>query len=450
MKKIKLISFIMILSSYYSNAYAEFSLFEEDGLTLKGHVDASAAYFQTGNTNFGAGRFDFFTGENTGDAYSFEAVLEAGIKADYDLKNWGGFYGGISALAVATEGDGDAGGVTTDKSDLDLENLYIGWRSGEMFADSLGQDALKVSYGRQELQIGSGLLIYDGNYDMHDKGAYWLAPRSAFKRAGLVQLDTENYHGDLFYLKSDYTQEHTELVGINFERKNVLTGSVGASYMHILDSQQGLFGLVRDEMDIYTARFSEISASLIPELDFWGQYTYQGGQGKQGKIEAEGWFLEAKYSFSELPWTPSISYRYSSFSGDNDSTDNTSNNFDPLFYGFSRGWGTWYQGEIVGSYLLFNSNQRTQMLHLNASPTENLNIGAMYFNFKLDERNFYGAPVSNRNFANEINLYADLTLSDNVSISALYGVALPEEGAKDAFGDNKAYQLFEMMLYVYF
>lgn len=69
------IIFVVIVSNFYcAIVNAEFSLFESNELKLTGSVEASAAYFQTGNTNFGAGRIDFFTGENTGDAYSFKAI----------------------------------------------------------------------------------------------------------------------------------------------------------------------------------------------------------------------------------------------------------------------------------------------------------------------------------------------------------------------------------------
>ena len=62
---------------------------------------------------------------------------------------------------------------------VDLEHLYAGWRSGDLLADSLGEDALDLSLGRQEFQVGDGFLIWDGNFDNAGDGAYWLGPRTA-------------------------------------------------------------------------------------------------------------------------------------------------------------------------------------------------------------------------------------------------------------------------------
>ena len=136
--------------------------------------------------------------------------------------------------------------------------------------------------------------------------------------------------------------------------------------------------------------------------------------------------------------------------GDPDSSDDTRKDFDPFFYGWSRGWGTWYQGEITGEYLLFNSNQKNHMLHLAASPREDLGLGLILYRFELDQREYYGTPVSSKHFADEIDVYLDWTLNDNVSISAVYAMAAPETAAKEAFGDDDNFQLFQLALYVSF
>ena len=85
-----------------------------------------------------------------------------------------------------------------------------------------------------------------------------------------------------------------------------------------------------------------------------------------------------------------------------------------MFYDYSRGWGTWVQGEITGEYLLFNSNQVNHMVHLAAFPTD------------------------------EINLYVDWTLNDNVWLGALYGAALPGDAAEEAFGDDEPFHLLSI------
>ncbi|MDP2901624.1 MAG: alginate export family protein [Methylovulum sp.] len=441
---------VLLFYCYTSIASAEFTLYEQAAFKLSGSVGSALGAYFTDNTSFGAGRIDYFTGENTGDAQWGEGYLEPALFVDYATANTGRFYGGVSAVKTFTAGDGDGGGYTQASEDTALEFLYGGWKSGALFKDSLGEDALSLSYGRQNLQIGDGLMIWDGNFDMFTKAAYWLAPRTAFARAGLVQIDTGNIHSDLFYLKTDFTWENTALIGLNLERKNVYSGKLGALFVHVLDSTFESFRIIRDQMNVYSFSFSEISPPGIDNLDFWGNAIYENGAGKQGSIDAYGWYLEGRYAFSNWAWKPALSYRYLHFSGDDNPADNNSKSFNALFYGYSRGWGSWYQGEIVGAYYLFNSNMKTQMARISAAPTDKLGIGAIYYHFDLDANNYYGTPVTNRRFADEINLYADLTLTDQVSMSAVYAVAVPDEGGKQAFGGNQTEQLFEMILYVNF
>jgi hypothetical protein len=75
-----------------------------------------------------------------------------------------------------------------------------------------------------------------------------------------------------------------------------------------------------------------------------------------------------------------------------------------------------------------------------------LSFGLLYFRFDLDEPNYFGTQVSDTHFADELNLYADWTISEQVYIGALAGIAWPGEAARDAFGDDDPYQLVEALL----
>ena len=160
-------------------------LLERDGLTLSLEIEAGVGGLLTKNTNFGLGRIDLRSGEVSGDAQWGEGYVEPGLSLDYG-SDAGAFYGGVSGVGSLTVGDGDAGGFTDggDKK-ISLESLYGGWRSGALLAESLGEDALDLSAGRQDFHVGDGFLIWDGNFDTEGDGAYWLGPRTAFEFAGL-------------------------------------------------------------------------------------------------------------------------------------------------------------------------------------------------------------------------------------------------------------------------
>lgn len=441
---------ILLIGCATRPSIADINLIEENGASVRVDLEAATGYFYTKNTNFGAGRVDLRSGENTGDAQWGEGYVKPSINTHYNSDYTGKLYGGITGVGTFTAGDGDAGGFTNDHdNDVDLERLFIGWNSAKLLSESWGEDVFDISYGQQDFHIGDGFLIYDGNLDQFKDGAYWLSPRIAFKRAGLIRINTQPVRGDLFYLKGDADEDKTELGGANIEYVAKDLGTFGVTYLNIFDSAQPptpSLG-IRDGMNVLSLRVNELTLPVAPNLSFWGEYVSETGSGKNGKINANAWYLEARYQFADWPWSPGLSYRYAVFSGGK--IGNTKRrDFDPLFYGFSeeRGWGTWVQGEITGNYLLFNSNQRDYLVHLSASPSEKLKLGLLYYRFFLDQNNYYNTPVTHKHFDDEINLYTDWTINDYASVSAVYGVAFPGKAAKQAFGKDEPYHLFEVFL----
>jgi len=418
----------------------------DPAFSLSFGVEAAIGGFSTDGANFGAGRVDLRDGEVSGDPTWGEGYIKPWIDAEYRIEGAGLLYGGLSAVAAGTVGDGDPGGYTRDgDGSVDLETAFLGWRSGGLLEGSLGEDALDLSYGRQEFQVGDGFLILDGNSEQADDGAYWLAPRRAFQQAGLIRLNTHPLRADLFYLKADRDQDHTELAGLNLEYIDAELGTFSLMYFRVVDSETPNNAGARDGMDVVSLRVNELRLKALPDLSLWGEYVTERGGGRDGDFDASGWYLEAQYSLSALPWSPTLGYRYSRFSGDSDPDDAVRRDFEPFFYGWSRGWGTWIQGEVVGEHLLFNSNQATHMVQLSARPSESVEVGVLGFRFSLEEKNYYGTPVSDRHFADELNLYLDWELSEQLTLSAAYGIAFPGKAAEELFGD-KNFQLVELSL----
>lgn len=435
----------------FSAVHADASLVDDNGSSVTFGIEAAAGYFHTVNTNFGIGRIDLRTEENTGDTRWTEGYVKPSINAAHIFDQAGKLYGGVAIVGDFTAGDGDAGGYTAGgDGGGDLERLFAGWSSAQLMGDSWGEDAIDISYGRQDFHIGDGFLIYDGNLDQFKKGAYWLTPRTAFKQAGLVRINTQPVRGDLFYLKSDPDQDETELAGANIEYVAKDLGTLGITYFRVLDASPTASLGVRDGMDVLSLRATELALPAAPNLAFWGEYVAETGSGRDGQIDANAWYLEARYKFADWPWSPTLSYRYATFSG-GEVDDATRRDFDPLFYGATdRGWGTWVQGEITGNYLLFNSNQRDHMLHVSVSPSESLDLGLLYYRFFLDKNQYYGTPVTDDHFDDEVNLYADWTINEHLSLSAVYGIAFPGAAAEQVFGDDQPYQLFEIAIYLTF
>lgn len=420
-------------------ARAEISLVDKDGLKLGVNLNATAGYVNTNHTNFGDGVWlapDY--AKNGGDnADWFEGYLKAGLTGSVALPGAGSVYGEWQLVGSATRSGPDAEGWNVDNpSEIEQELAYVGWKSGKLLP--LGEDFLDLSFGQRDFKIGDGFLFWDGNSAGHDEGAFWLGPKTSFTRAAVARLNGKPVRGDVFWLRSDPDSGNTELYGVNAEWDTGVAGTLGALYARVTDTKDGFEA--RDGLRVYDLRWN---ATLVDRLFLSAEYAWERKSKSDTSLDAYAWYAEAGYTMKGLPWEPSISYRYSFFSGDDlGSRDNEG--FDPLFYGFGRGWGTWLQGEIVGEYLLFNSNEKAQMVALRAKPAESLGIGLMYFRIDLDEDNYFGAPTDGTRFADEWNLYADWQALDNLYVGAVAGLAKPGDAAESYFGDDQNYTLFEV------
>lgn len=428
----------------FSAAPVQAEIYGVDYQGLHAGVGLSAAMgtFHTNNSNFGAG------GVVNGDKDNswFEAYIMPSLNMSYDTGKFGMFYGEFSYVGTQTFGGVDPAGFSLDDNGeenpgkWESELFYAGWKSGTLIP-GLPENVIDVSYGEQTFSIGDGFLVADAEFD-GAKGCYWIAPHKSFRETAILKINTEPVRADIFYLKADKDYADTELYGINVEYIKEGWGTIGANYMKVTNADENSAWYAnRDGMDVWSVRFqgTPLASYGLEELFLSGEYAGETG-GDRAKVDAYGYYVEAGWTFSNLPWTPTLSYRYAFFSGDDVDTDEYEG-FDPMFYGFLRGWGTHFMGEVTGEYYLFNNNQHVQMVHLNVVPTEKLSLGAIYYNFTLDKASAWG--VTSDEFSDEVNLYADYALNDNVWLSGVFACAFPGEGAEQAYGDDQAMMIVE-------
>ena len=374
-----------------------------------------------------------------------ESFIDAGLSGSLQTGEESNLYGRISAVASGTFGDGDAAGFTSgDERRIAVEDAYLGWRSGQLFP-ALGANGIDVSIGRQEVILGDGFLISGDALNFGDAldevagtdfdrgGAYWLAARKAFDRTAVVRIGgDEGFRSDIFWLESNNTaQGEMELAGINLEFVHD-TGTLGLMYLEGLDVKEELGFDHRDGQETWSLRWQGNAG--VEDLFLSGEFVDQR-QGDNSLDDANAWYLEAGWGFSAAPWSPELAYRFSSF-------DET---FDPLFFGFTRGYGTWFQGEVAGNYAgPFNSDSDVHHLRAEAYPNERLMVGAGYFDF----RNTAGG--SGALDARELNVYAEWAALDNLIISPLVGFYNPKNSADDGgtqIGSSSS-SLYSQLLFI--
>ena len=330
----------------------------------------------------------------------------------------GRLFGAANLLTSATFGDGDAAGFTTgDESKTDFEDLYVGWRDDHV-EFSLGSQNIIIGDGflinGDALNLGKGFDVIPGAPDFDRGGTYWLAGRKAFRKTAMLRLGYETgLRGDLFWLASNNpAQASMELAGLNVEHV-ADWGTVGAYYLEGLDvdaTEAAFLGYThRDGQTTTGIRFQGNAG--VENLFLSAEYTHQN-QGDNTRRDGDAWYFEAGWTFADIPWSPSINYRYSQFD----------EGFDPLFFGFNRGYGTWFQGEVAANYAgPFNSNTSVNHVALKASPTPTLSVGALLFDFQGD--------TSDNLNATEINLFAEWVVNDHLILSPMIGFYDPDKSA---------------------
>jgi len=395
----------------------------EAGSELKGTFKAAAAYFMQNDAWFGNAQGNL--GVRSGSWW--ETYIHPGIEGSYVLENSSSLYGRLSAVFASTN-EIDAAGSNIPWGNVTatrVEDAYAGWRSGDLFGE-LGKDFIDVSIGRQQYVAGNGFLFYNQSSNGQNRGAFWMGERQAAKFSGIVKLKSGDWKADLIYLEADDNPNtDTRLGGITLDYTfgEAIGGIGGGIYTLASDIE------TRDSMNVFDIRFSLFpfeafeSPEVLKPVKLEGEYVHEDNG---DLVDDSGWYLSAGYQWAEVPWKPTLTYRYASFSED----------YDPLFYGFND-WGYWYQGEVLGEYVLINQNLKSHMIKLNVKPIDSVSANLFYFKFRLDDAG--AAGVTSRDFADEWNLTVDWTATEHVTISAVAAYVSPDKGAKEYTGGDDSW-----------
>jgi hypothetical protein len=410
--------------------------FDFDGVQAEATLAGGAANVATRNINFGTGGIDQRNGESIGQKAQWqEFYLKPGTTLQYALDPKVQLLGGVSVVAATTLGDGDAGGYTRGSDgQVALEEAYAGVRSGDW----------TFTAGDQNYKIGTGFIVMAGKLNAFDKGAYWLQPRTAFSNSAIVSYAHDAVQAQAFSLEaSDDVQGDYRLSGANFDYKLWDAVTLGAMAMGVKSVDNGRnFTAPRDGMRVYNLRALNGHVPGLAALTLNGEYAIQRGSGDGVDYGGMAWYAQADYQFAELPLTPLVGYRYAVFSGDKDPLDNHQKSWDPLSKGYVD-WSTWLIGDVVGNYLLYNSNERVSQFSVKTHLSPTVTLGGIHYQFSLDEKNYQGVAVNDRRFADENVIFLDWTPNERVYTSISYNWVKPLEGARQVFG-NDTFSALEM------
>ena len=413
-----------------SSALAEEEIYSnaERGTSVVINTDVLGGWYNSNDSWFGAS--ESFLGANT------DHWAEIGIEPAVSFETRAGegtLFGALSGVYTSTTGN-DASGLTvglTDTNALTLEQGHVGWRKEDLLAGLEG-DTFSITIGRQDYNIGTGMLVNDGGGDGGNRGGWYLGLRKAFSESLIARLDSDKWLFEAFRLKNRPREGGTqgEAYGANVEYSFGETATVGTTYMQADSNQPG-----SAKLDVYSARADwQLGRGFGVAAEYADESSSQ--------IEAVGYYGEVSYAFMDTAWSPRLSYRLAHFDGDNPATA-TDERFREIAYGYTD-WGSWYQGEITGEYALGNGNLDSQLVRLTLTPSEKVTLNAMYWHFTLDEPGSFG--VTSDDWGDEFNFTLDWAVNDRVYVIGVLGVLLPGEGAEQYVGGNSDW--IHSMLYI--
>jgi hypothetical protein len=457
MKK-RVIASVFVIA-FTNTALAEYSLYDGDRGALSIALELRQAAFSEVNNQSGSPAKDTLS-----DLF-WDMSITSQLIGSLNLPHESKLYGGFSYVYSSTLGH-DPSGYTQKNSEMyqqendytvlsryddyryknKTEELFLGWKSGKLF-DEDEKITLDLSGGKQNYKLGSGFLLNYGADNGGNRGAGWVNPRTAFNNTLLGRFNFDAIKLEGFYLetrplnfadKRNYRGANLEYAysdTTHFALSYIKTGN--KRFLHD-DGSIDLFGQQVLDNDTYNAR---VEFSPLENFTISSEYAYQINSTKittaeaidKTKVHASGGFGQIEYKREDLFWQPTISYRYAA----------QSENFDGMSPGFGE-WATWFQGEISGEWVLFNTNLITHVGRLVLKPEESVTLTLIYLNYTFVNPAKF--ELSSANYGNEVNVLTEWNCNDSLNFALGLEAFVPGEAGKEYLGGgNKMW--FQGMVY---
>ncbi|WP_019501478.1 alginate export family protein [Pseudanabaena sp. PCC 6802] len=321
-----------------------------------------------------------------------------------------------------------------------IEDLYGGVLYGYRTDNS--RFGINLSAGRQDYRISNGMLFANGAGNGGDRATILSNPRTAFENTVIGRIRWNDLRLEGFYLDPNelpLIDSRTKFVGANLEYDNNRSVQLGLSYIHVPESDSSYF----TSTSVFPKKglnviYPRVRFSNLFGLDgLWLQAEYAHQWNDSFDMAANAAWGQIGYTIQDLPWTPTLSYRYAYFSGDNPNTS-TFERFDPLLSGGSP--DTWIQGaNLVKLYQ--NSNLITHQVVLRLRPSQQFDLSLQYIHLSAAELNNLGGAqalsfLESSEIGQELTLTGRYNLSRNFLLYASGSVAFPGAAIQKVVGNN--------------
>ena len=410
---------------------------QDDRSELTFIVSAGAGVYSDFNPWFGqAELFNEFSpvaGKLPGDGTTWtEAYVELGLGGVTRVAESNFYvYGAASGLFSMSRGQDIF--TDDDRNELHPDKGYVGL----LYADRATGNTAQFSLGRQTYTLNTGFLIsmISGNSNAGERGASYLGPRNTTDFSALVNGEVGRFRYAMFYIDPDELEDlesNTEFAGVNIGYGLTDALSIDASLITIPNSDSTYrtpAGEALAREDTTTWGLHGLYRPTTPD-HLWLEAEGYRQDNDNYDMEAYAYYGSVGYIRKSSSWSPSLSYRYASFSGDDPDTEEFER-FDSLM---STGLGNWLQGLSLGK-VYRNGNLNTHRIQANVSPQQAMNVTFTWHQLRADELNNLGAnpalsQLQSRDIGDEYTMTLRWSINRNLYWQAVASRAFPGRALK--------------------
>ncbi len=311
-----------------------------------------------------------------------------------------------------------------------------------------------LSVGRQNLTINDGFLVHfvRGSSNAGARGGLYLGPRNANDISISLDGRAGPWSWKAFYIDPDELsnlESKTTFAGLNvrhtFDRNFYMDGTfLGIPRSKSAYANPQNRDLPREGLITTAAHMRWREPMGLTGVWLESEAAHQSHT--RYSMSAFAAYGLAGYIASDLPWTPSLSYRFAYASGDNPATK-TYERFDPLL---STGLGNWLQGVTFGK-LTTNSNLAVHRVQFNVSPNPSLNLTIDFHQLLAPQLNNLGSnpalsTLSSHDLGREFTWSARWAISRNFFLQSLVSIACPGRALED-IGATRPWTTLQTSLY---
>jgi hypothetical protein len=325
---------------------------------------------------------------------------------------------------------------------------------GLLWIDPATGASLNVSAGRQNVTLNDGFLIHfvRGSANIGQRAGLYLGPRNANEFSAVADGRFGPVSFKAFYINPNelpLVDSRTTFAGFNLRYQIAPGLSIDGTIITIPESGASLQApggvrLPKESLRTVAGHVRWTNALGVEGLWIGSELAHQTSD--RFAMNAWAGYGLIGYQAAHLPWSPSLSYRYSHATGDDPRTARYER-FDPLL---STGLGNWLQGVTFGK-VTSNANLAVHRLQFNLQPTPMVSLTFDWHLLRAPERNNLGsnpvlAQLSSSDIGQEFTTSLRWAINRNLFLQSVVSVAVPGKALRDA-GATKSWTTLQSSLY---